>query len=181
MLCCADAPDEAGGKGMHVTVLNPRLREIYGPQEVLKKTGVRPDQFTCFQALTGDSADGVPGVTGVGQRTAAGLLTAFGTLEGVYENLDKVAELPIRGAKTLGAKLAKQKDMAFVCREVVRLRTEVHLPGLAQMNLDHFRYVGPPDDAELLLNEATGGLGMGALHALRSADQGSAVRSHVPF
>jgi DNA polymerase I len=182
MLACVSAGDGEGGEGgVHVHVLNPRLREIYGPDEVFKKTGVRPDQFTCYQALTGDSADNVPGVTGIGPRTAARLLAAFGTLEDLYENLDKVAELPIRGAKTLGAKLEKQRDTAFVCREVVRLRSEVPLPGLERLTLHDFRYDGPLEDAEFLLNEATGGLGRGALQALRSIERGSVVRQRAPF
>lgn len=83
----------------------------------------------------------------------------------------------------MGAKLAKQRDMAFLCREVVRLRAEciVHLPGLERMTLEEMRFVGPPEDAELLLQEATGGLGMGALQALRSIERGSVVRQRVPF
>lgn len=185
MLACASAggeeEEEGDGAGVHVHVLNPRVREIYGPEEVLKKTGVLPSQFTCFQALTGDSADNVPGVTGVGPRTAAGLLKAFGSLDGIYENLDRVAELSIRGSKTLGAKLAKQREVAYTCREVVRLRTEVPLPGIERMVLEDLRYRGPSDDAELLLQEATGGLGMGALQALRSVERGSVVRQNVPF
>lgn len=117
----------------------------------------------------------------MGPRTAAALLKAFGSLEGVYANIGGVAGLQIRGAKTLGAKLAKQREMAFLCREVVRLRTEVHLPGLERMTLEGLRFVGPPDDAELMLQEATGGLGMGALQALRSSERGSVVRQNVPF
>lgn len=186
MLACASAGEEEDedwqqGGGVHVHVLNPRAREVYGPQEVWQKTGVYPSQFTCFQALTGDSADNVPGVTGVGPRTAAGLLKAFGSLDGIYENLDKVAELPLRGSKTLGAKLEKQRDVAYICREVVRLRTEVPLPALDRMVLDDLRFRGPPEDSEALLQKATGGLGMGALQALRAVDRGSMVRQNVPF
>ena len=84
-------------------------------------------------------------------------------------------------ARLYMAKLEKQRDIAYTCREVVRLRTEVPLPGIERMVMEDLRYRGPSDDAELLLQEATGGLGMGALQALRSVERGSVVRQNVPF
>jgi DNA polymerase-1 len=69
---------------------------VYGPAEVREKFGVRPAQVRDFLALTGDTSDNVPGVPGVGPKTAADLLTQFGTLEGLYAGLEKVARPKLR-------------------------------------------------------------------------------------
>ena len=66
---------------------------------------VWPEQIADFLALAGDSVDNIKGVPGVGKKTATALLQHFGSLEKVYENLDKVHEVNVRGAKTLGDKL----------------------------------------------------------------------------
>ena len=60
-------------------------------------------------ALMGDKADNIPGVPGVGEKTALGLLQGLGGLDAIYASLDKVAELPFRGAKTMAAKLAAER------------------------------------------------------------------------
>ena len=65
--------------------------------------GVWPEQIADFLALAGDSVDNIPGVPGVGKKTAAALLQHFGSLDNVYANLDTVHEVSVRGAKTLGA------------------------------------------------------------------------------
>ncbi|MFR5194655.1 MAG: 5'-3' exonuclease H3TH domain-containing protein [Eggerthella lenta] len=61
---------------------------IYGPAEVLERYGVRPDQFIDFLGLKGDSSDNIPGVPGIGDKTAAKLLQTYGSLEGIYEHVD---------------------------------------------------------------------------------------------
>ena len=61
---------------------------IYGPAEVEERYGVRPDQFIDFLGLKGDSSDNIPGVPGIGDKTAAKLLQAYGNLEGIYEHVD---------------------------------------------------------------------------------------------
>ncbi len=71
---------------------------VYGPKEVEEKFGVRPSQVRDLLALTGDTSDNVPGVPSVGPKTASDLLREFGTLEGIYQNLDKVKRPKLRDA-----------------------------------------------------------------------------------
>ena len=80
--------------------------------------GVPAEQIADFLALAGDSVDNIPGVPGVGKKTAAALLAHFGSLEAVYGNLDRVHEVPVRGAKTLGAKLETHRDAAMMARQL---------------------------------------------------------------
>ena len=79
---------------------------------------VWPEQIADFLALAGDSVDNIPGVPGVGRKTATALLQHFGSLEKVYANLDSVHEVSVRGAKTLAAKLNQHKDAADLARRL---------------------------------------------------------------
>jgi DNA polymerase-1 len=83
--------------------------------------GVWPEQIADFLALAGDSSDNIPGVPGVGKKTAAALLQHFGSLEKIYENLDKLHEVNIRGAKTLEYKLNTHKAAAILARKLTGL------------------------------------------------------------
>lgn len=80
--------------------------------------GVWPEQIADFLALAGDSVDNIPGVPGVGKKTAAALLGHFGSLEAIYANLERVHEVPCRGAKTLGAKLELHREAAEIARQL---------------------------------------------------------------
>ncbi len=80
--------------------------------------GVWPEQMADFLALAGDSVDNIPGVPGVGKKTATALLEFFGTLDAIYDNLDRVHEVPVRGARTLGAKLETQRGAAELARQL---------------------------------------------------------------
>ncbi len=90
----------------------------YGPDEVLEKFGVRAEQIPDYLGLAGDPVDGIPGVAGVGPKTAAALLGAFHDLDALYANLPRVAELSLRGAKALAAKLEAARELAFLSREL---------------------------------------------------------------
>jgi len=87
-------------------------------EAVRQKFGVRPEQIPDYLGLAGDSVDNIPGVSGVGPKTAAALLAELGTLEAVFEDLERVAELPIRGAKSLARKLEEQKEMALLSKRL---------------------------------------------------------------
>lgn len=89
-----------------------------GPPEVKDKFGVHPHQIRDMLGLAGDSVDDIPGVRGVGPKTATALLGAFGDLDALYANLGAVKDVEVRGAKTLAAKLEEHKDMAFLSREL---------------------------------------------------------------
>jgi 5'-3' exonuclease len=80
--------------------------------------GVWPEQIADFLALAGDAVDNIRGVPGVGRKTAIALLEHFGSLEAVYENLETVHEVNVRGAKTLGPKLQTHRDAAMLARQL---------------------------------------------------------------
>jgi 5'-3' exonuclease len=109
----------------------------YGPDEVFAKFGVRPDQMADYLGLAGDSVDNIPGVRGVGAKTAVALLAEFGTLEALYAGLDRVAELPLRGARTLRAKLEPERDRAFLSRTLATIRTDA--PPIARLEELEYR------------------------------------------
>jgi DNA polymerase-1 len=86
--------------------------------EVRDVFGVHPEQIADFLALAGDAVDNIKGVPGVGKKTATVLLERFGSLDGIYANLDKVHEVNVRGSKTLGEKLAAYKEDAEISRKL---------------------------------------------------------------
>ncbi len=83
--------------------------------------GVVPERYADYLALTGDAVDNIRGVPGVGPKTAAALLRDFVSLEELYDNLDAVAQLPIRGAAKLPEKLERHRDEAFLARRLTEI------------------------------------------------------------
>lgn len=92
--------------------------ERLGPAEVEAKFGVRPEQIADLLGLAGDSVDNIPGVKGVGKKTAVALLAEMRDLAAVYARLDEVADLPLRGAASLAKKLADEREMALLSRRL---------------------------------------------------------------
>ncbi|MFT5051139.1 MAG: DNA polymerase-1 [Chlamydiales bacterium] len=111
----------------------------YGPGEVVEKFGVEPGQITDYLGLAGDSVDNIPGVRGVGAKTAARLLGAFRNLEEIYANLEGVAALEMRGAASVAVKLEKDRDMAFLSRKLAT----VALDAPARATLADLAFTGP--------------------------------------
>ena len=95
--------------------------------------GVRADQIVDFLALAGDSVDNIPGAPGVGPKTASALLQHFDTLDELFDNLDSVENVNVRGAARLGAKLDEYRDQVHMCRELTKIRDDVPLPDGAAM------------------------------------------------
>ncbi|MFA6038913.1 MAG: 5'-3' exonuclease H3TH domain-containing protein [Candidatus Peribacteraceae bacterium] len=95
--------------------------EYLGPQEILNKYGVRPDQIASYKGLVGDASDNLPGVTGIGPKGAAALLQQYGTLRGVYEHLADIKE----GVR---AKLERDREQAFFCEHMATLVCDMPLP-----------------------------------------------------
>ncbi len=89
--------------------------------------GVRPERMADFLALTGDSVDNIPGVPGVGPKTAAALLRVFGSLEEIYDDLETVRTLPIRGASKLPERLLKHRDAAYLARSLTLIACDMPL------------------------------------------------------
>jgi len=94
-------------------------------KQLTEKFGVMPEQMADYLALTGDSVDNIPGVPGVGRKSASALLGHFGDLENIYERLDEVQHLGIRGAKSLQKKLADHRDAAELARRLTVIETAV--------------------------------------------------------
>lgn len=90
--------------------------------DVPKVYGVRAEQIADFLALTGDSVDNIPGVRGVGPKTASALLARFGTVEGIYENLDDVGRMKIRAAPGLPERLRTDRPAVDLARQLTRVR-----------------------------------------------------------
>jgi len=93
-----------------VTLADPAKKVRFDAAAVEAKFGVRPDQITDFLALAGDAVDNIPGVRGIGPKTAAQLLQRYGSLEAIYEQVPSMRTSAIRGAGTLAAKL--EQDVA---------------------------------------------------------------------
>jgi 5'-3' exonuclease len=108
----------------HVTLLDYAKGTRYGPAEVEAKFGVRPEQIPDYLGLAGDSVDNIPGVKGVGAKTAAALLRAFPDIDALYACLDAVEGLPLRGAKSIRGKLETERDMAFLSRQLATAATD---------------------------------------------------------
>jgi DNA polymerase I len=98
------------------------------PQGVFEKFGVRPDQIADYLGLAGDTVDNIPGVKGIGGKSAVELLARFGHLEDLYARLDELLSLPLRGARSLHAKLAAGRDVAFLSKQLATVSREV--PGV---------------------------------------------------
>jgi 5'-3' exonuclease len=92
---------------------------------VTEKFGVRPEQMADYLALTGDSVDNIPGVPGVGPKSAAVLLQHFDDLDSIRRRLDEVPHLTVRGAMSLKKKLEDHWDAAELALQLTRIHTEV--------------------------------------------------------
>jgi DNA polymerase-1 len=89
-------------------------------EDVIKKLGVRPDQVVDYKALVGDKSDNIPGVNGIGEKTAIALIQKFGTLDGIFENLNQVE-------KRWVTKLAQNKETAYLSRDLAQIRTNLNI------------------------------------------------------
>jgi len=94
--------------------------EYLGPDEIFAKYGIRPDQVASYKGLTGDQSDNLPGVRGIGPKTAAELLQKYDTLVGVYEHIDEIRP-------SVKAKLEKDKEQAFFCEHMAQLVCDMPL------------------------------------------------------
>ena len=111
----------------NIMLINTMNNTLSDREAVIEKYGIPPELIIDYLALMGDSADNIPGVAGVGEKTALGLLQGIGSMAEIYANLDKVAELPIRGAKKLGDKLLAEKEMADLSYRLATIKTDVAL------------------------------------------------------
>lgn len=94
-------------------------------KQLTEKFGVMPEQMADYLALTGDSVDNIPGVPGVGPKSASALLGHFGSLDTLYERLDEVQHLGIRGAKSLQKKLTDHREAAELAKKLTVIEKSV--------------------------------------------------------
>jgi DNA polymerase I len=123
-----------------------------GPAEVRSTFGVRADQVVDLLALAGDPVDNIPGVPGIGRKTAAELLGAYGSLDDLYAGLEELRGSRLRGAKTLYGKLRDARELAFLSRRLAALATDAPV----RADLDRLAYRGPDLPAATALAERLG-------------------------
>jgi DNA polymerase-1 len=116
--------------------------KAYGREEVIGDYGVTPEQIPDYKALVGDPSDNIPGVRGIGPKGAASLLREFGSIEGVYENLEKIL------AKGTRQKLEDGRESAFVSLELARMRFDVPV----EFDAEALRFEGvSPESRDVVL------------------------------
>ena len=111
----------------NITLVNTMTNTMLDEAGVLKKFGIAPSLIIDFLALMGDKVDNIPGVQGVGEKTALALLQNLGGIEDIYNSLGKVESLPVRGAKTLVSKLEASRDLAELSYKLATIKTDVEL------------------------------------------------------
>ena len=111
----------------HVTLVNTMTQTVLDRSGVIEKFGVPPELIIDLLALMGDSVDNIPGVAGVGEKTALALLQNLGGVSDIYTQLDRVPELPVRGAKSLGDKLLASQEMAELSYVLATIKTDCEL------------------------------------------------------
>jgi DNA polymerase-1 len=111
----------------YVTLVNTMTQTVLDRDGVIEKFGVPPELIIDLLALMGDSVDNIPGVAGVGEKTALALLQNLGGVSDIYTNLESVPELPVRGAKSLGDKLLVSQEMAELSYVLATIKTDCDL------------------------------------------------------
>jgi 5'-3' exonuclease len=136
----------ARASGLRVTVVtrDKDLSQLVGPgdvfwdysesteyryEQIAERFGVAPERMADYLALTGDSVDNIPGVPGIGPKTAAALMNAFASLDAIYANLPATAQLPVRGAARLPERLAAHREAAFLAQSLTRIHCGAPLTG----------------------------------------------------
>lgn len=129
----------------HVTLVNTMTETVLDIEGVKEKFGLPPELIIDFLALMGDKVDNIPGVPGVGEKTALSLLQNLGSLKDIYANLEAVRELDFRGAKKMPEKLAENKEMADLSYQLATIKCDVEL----DIHLEDIK--NQPQDTEALL------------------------------
>ena len=111
----------------HVTLVNTMTETVMDIEGVKNKFGLPPELIIDFLALMGDKVDNIPGVPGVGEKSALALLQGLGSIEDIYNNLEAVRELDFRGAKKMPEKLAEHKEMADLSYKLATIKCDVAL------------------------------------------------------
>lgn len=111
----------------NVTLINTMTNVVMDREGVIEKFGIPPELIIDYLALMGDKVDNIPGVPGVGDKTATALLQGIGSIEKLYQNLDDIAALGFRGSKTMAKKLIDNKDNAEMSYQLATIKLDVEL------------------------------------------------------
>lgn len=111
----------------HVTLVNTMTETVLDIPGVTEKYGFGPELMIDYLALMGDKVDNIPGVPGVGEKTAQGLIQGIGGLDAIYADLEKVRTLSFRGAKNMPEKLIEHREMAYLSYRLATIKTDVAL------------------------------------------------------
>ena len=130
-----------------VTLVNTMSNSVYDREGVIEKFGIPPELIIDFLALMGDKVDNIPGVPGVGEKTALGLLQGLGSIDEIYNNLEAVRELGFRGAKKMPEKLAEHEEMARLSYLLATIKTDVAL----SVHADDLKHTALDEQALLAL------------------------------
>ncbi len=120
----------------HVTLINTMTDTHMDRAGVVEKFGIPPELIIDFLALMGDKVDNIPGVPGVGEKTALALLQGIGGIQKLYDNLDSIAGLSFRGSKTMAKKLEANREEAELSYTLATIRTDVEL----ELGIDDIRH-----------------------------------------
>ncbi len=135
-----------------VRIYDTMKKRIMGEERIFEKLGVPAQASIDYFAMVGDGADNIPGIRGVGPKAAATLLTAFGKLENIYQNLDKIPGIPLRGAKGLVRKLEEGRDDAKLAKALVTLRHDVPIDDTDGLDIV-LKWKGPTPVAQVFFQQ----------------------------
>ena len=128
--------------GKEVKLLDAAKGKWIGIEEIKEKFGVEPEKVVEVMGLMGDSIDNIPGVKGIGEKTAIALIQRYHSLENLFDHLDDLETTGLRGIARIRKALVEGKEAAFLSRDLARLRTNVPM----QLELEQLRYQGPSKD-----------------------------------
>ncbi len=111
----------------NVTLINTMTNVVMDREGVIEKFGIPPELIIDYLALMGDKVDNIPGVPGVGDKTATALLQGIGSVDEIYNNLDGIAALGFRGSKNMAKKLIDNKENAYMSYELATIKLDVEL------------------------------------------------------
>jgi len=117
----------------NVNVINPVNEEVKDINYIKKNFTFTPEKIIDFLALAGDTSDNIPGIPGIGEKTALKLLSQFSSLEDIYMNIEKIEPVSLR------EKIIKNKEMAFLSKELVKLHKDIDI----EINLDDLKISSP--------------------------------------
>jgi DNA polymerase-1 len=108
-------------------LINTMTNTVLDVQGVNEKFGIPPELIIDYLGLMGDKVDNIPGVPGVGEKTALAMLQGLGSMDDIYQNLEKLAALGFRGSKTMAKKMSDNEAMARLSYQLATIKTDVEL------------------------------------------------------